>query len=354
MMLDLTIQDRQDMILMLQRLPEMAGLQGRRQLLEFAGLQAVIPQITLGGAPFVAASSIVNFLADYGRLSYDNEALGLFLNTLKSFVGVEQQTQIDGWLRAYQMMEPIASADSITDWQGGESDDAVLEKVFGENTLRPIAFLARGLEVSRAVALLRVSDGGKAWLGTGFMIAPDLMMTNHHVIGAADLLPNVSVRFNYQEDFHGQPLPIDPFRAKVDGIFHASDPLDYAIFQLEEAAGDKWGYLPLAPRSIRPGARINIIQHPHGQPKQISMQNNLVEFVGGNVIQYVTSTNPGSSGSPSLNDEWLVVGLHHAGGYIRQPGSWLRYNRNESIQISRILADLPADLRARVAEAAVG
>ena len=110
--------------------------------------------------------------------------------------------------------------------------------------------------------------------------------------------------------------------------------------------------MPLASRSVRKGERINIIQHPHGQPKQISLQNNLVEFVGGNVIQYVTSTNPGSSGSPSLNDEWLVVGLHHAGGRISQPGSSLHFNRNESIQISRILEDLPADVRALVDAAA--
>jgi V8-like Glu-specific endopeptidase len=77
-----------------------------------------------------------------------------------------------------------------------------------------------------------------------------------------------------------------------------------------------------------------------------------VEYIGGNVLQYVTSTNPGSSGSPVFNDEWQVVGLHHAGGQIPEPTTGRTYGRNEGILIQRILADLPSDLRQRVDEAA--
>lgn len=124
------------------------------------------------------------------------------------------------------------------------------------------------------------------------------------------------------------------------------------MFELEGEPGAKWGHLPLRKRDCRPGERVNIVQHPFGQPKQISIQNNLVEYVGGDVIQYVTSTNPGSSGSPVLNDQWQVVGLHHSGGNLPEPTTGQYYNRNEGILIAQILADLPPGIREEIDAAA--
>ena len=82
------------------------------------------------------------------------------------------------------------------------------------------------------------------------------------------------------------------------------------------------------------------------------MQNNFVQYVGGNVVQYVTSTLPGSSGSPVLNDNWEVVALHHAGGTIREPTTQQSYFRNEGILIGSILTDLPLNVREVVQAAA--
>lgn len=69
-----------------------------------------------------------------------------------------------------------------------------------------------------------------------------------------------------------------------------------------------------------------------------------VAYVGGNVVQYITSTLPGSSGSPVFNDSWEVVALHHAGGDIPEPTTQQRYFRNEGILVQSILADLPSQL----------
>jgi V8-like Glu-specific endopeptidase len=80
-----------------------------------------------------------------------------------------------------------------------------------------------------------------------------------------------------------------------------------------------------------------------GQHKQISLQNNFVQYVGGNVMQYITSTLNGSSGSPVFNDGWEVLALHHAGGNIPEPTTQQRYFRNEGILVTSILADLPSD-----------
>ncbi len=351
-MVKLDNSDFQQLVGTLQGQQLMQDARSRRQLLAMAGLETVAPQIDLEGAPFVVTANIITFLAQYGRLTYDNEALGLFLNTVKTFVGVDQQETLGGIIDKYGMMVPIAPNQPVKDWQSPTTGMQVVEKVFGENTLRPIAFLARGLETARSVVFIGVNSGGKRWSGTGFMAAPNLVVTNHHVVTSADLLEGVNVKFNYQENFRGEAEPTKVFDAKAGGLFHANQTLDYAVFEVEGAPGAEWGFLPMAPRNITVGERINIIQHPYGQPKQITIQNNFVEFVGGNVLQYVTATNPGSSGSPVLNDSWQVVGLHHAGGNIPEPTTGQFYNRNEGILISKILADLPDAIRQVVDQAA--
>jgi V8-like Glu-specific endopeptidase len=351
-MITLENQDLQELVKLLQSREQFRTEEARRSLMILAGLAELLPLIDLSGPSGVVAVNVVAFLADFGHVTYDNEALGQFLNTLKSAVGMENQRFLDALLVKYAMMEPVAPQEGVDDWKSAATQDEVLEKVFGENTLRPIAFLMRGVEVSGAVAQIAVSEGAKSWTGTGFLVAPELAMTNHHVISSAGQLGGVSIRFNYQLDFNNREMPITEYRAVADGPFHANQALDYAVFQVEKQPGLEWGYLRLQPRSVEKNERINIIQHPNGLPKQISMQNNLVEYVGGHVLQYVTSTNPGSSGSPVFNDRWEVVGLHHAGGELVEPTSGQYFNRNEGILISSIWDDLPDAIRKQIEQAA--
>lgn len=351
-MVNLEPQDFQQLVALLQGQELMQEARSRRQVMNMAGLGKVLPLISVEGAPFTVTANIIDVLAKHGHVTYENEALGLYLNTMKAFVGLEQQDTLGQIIDRYGMMEPIAPSAPVDDWKNPSTAATVVEKVFGENTLRPIAFLTRGLEVSRSVMYIGVTSGGKRWSGTGFLVAPGLGMTNHHVLSDAGQLSGTKAKFNYQETFDGKDEPTQVYEAKAKGLFYANQELDCAVFEIEGEPGKQWGYLPLEPRNVEPDQRINIIQHPFGQPKQISIQNNLVEYVGGNVIQYVTSTNPGSSGSPVLDDEWQVVGLHHAGGNIKEPTTGRFYNRNEGIVMSKILADLPADIRALIDEAA--
>jgi V8-like Glu-specific endopeptidase len=326
----------------------------RRAALKMAGLERLAPQLQLEGPAFVVTSNMISFLANFGRLSYEQEALGVFLNTVKGsgYVGLEEQNQLAKMINQYNMMEPIAPSKAVSEWKNPTTASTVVEKVFGENTLRPIAFLSRGLEVSRSVMYIGVTAGGERWSGTGFLVAPGLGMTNHHVISVAEQLSGTTTKFNYQETFDGRDEPTRVYKAKAGGQFHANEELDYAVFEVEEEPGKEWGYLALKPRDVKRGERINIVQHPYGQPKQISIQNNMVEYVDENVLQYVTSTNPGSSGSPVFNDQWQVVGLHHAGGNIPEPTTGRYYGRNEGMLMSKILGDLPAGIREQIDEAA--
>jgi V8-like Glu-specific endopeptidase len=344
-MITLEHQDLQQLVSLLQGQELMQDLSSRREALRFAGLGRLLPLLDLAGAPFVASSKVIGFLSTYGRLTYENEALGLFLNGIKAAVGVEQQDIIDRLLMKYQMMEPIALPRKLDDWRSPKTANTVVEKIFGESTLRPIAFLARGLEIARSVAYISVTEGSRRWSGTGFLISPNLIMTNQHVVSSREQAEGVLARFNYEENFKGEAQSTTEYRAKPKGAFHANEGLDYAVVELLGDPGRSWGWLPLQPRDVKTGERVNIIQHPSGRPKQISMHNNLVEYVGGNVLQYVTSTSPGSSGSPVLNDGWEVVGLHHAGGSIVEPTTQKSYDRNEGILSQRILADLPSEIR---------
>jgi V8-like Glu-specific endopeptidase len=342
-MVNLDMDDRLQLITLLKDIPELQTERSRLQILELSGLGQLAPMIDLSGSPHLAVSVIVTYLSKYGRLTYDHESLGLFLNTIKGFVGIQQQEFLNKLLIRYDMMTPIALLPDISQWKGGEMPADVLEKIIGENTLRPIAFLQRGLEVARSVAYIGVQSGSDRWSGTGFLVAKDLLLTNHHVLPSSDLLLNSLFRFNYEDDFWGSSQPSQEYHAKSGGLFHTNEELDYTLIQLDGEPGQKWKYLSLS-KNIKLKERVNIIQHPAGRPKEISLQNNFVQYVGGNVVQYTTSTLNGSSGSPVFNDGWEVIALHHAGGDINEPTTQRRYFRNEGILVEKILTDLPSEI----------
>src|SRR5258708_1976227 len=57
------------------------------------------------------------------------------------------------------------------------------ESVIGDtNDLQPDWFLPAGALARRAVAYVQVNNGGKWEAGTGFLVSPQLFLTNQHVI----------------------------------------------------------------------------------------------------------------------------------------------------------------------------
>ncbi|MEO0841492.1 MAG: trypsin-like peptidase domain-containing protein [Cyanobacteria bacterium J06643_5] len=59
---------------------------------------------------------------------------------------------------------------------------------------------------------------------------------------------------------------------------------------------------------------LNILQHPEGASMKIAVSSNAIAniFPDSGLMQYVTKTSSGSSGSPCFNEDWKVVALHHA------------------------------------------
>jgi V8-like Glu-specific endopeptidase len=221
----------------------------------------------------------------------------------------------------------------------GEAIDTQ-EKLIGENNLRPIAFLETGVERSRAVARITLPGRGVA---TGFMIGPDRLLTNNHVFGSAEEAQGATIQFNFQTDLAGQSLDTDDYAAEPDTFFHTNGELDYSVVQVAGSPGEKWGSIKLrSDITVKAKQDVAIIQHPGGQPKQIAIVDNEIEYVDDTVAQYLTDTLPGSSGSPVFDNDWECVALHHSGGWLPQPSDHSTHFRNEGILISAILADMPS------------
>lgn len=121
----------------------------------------------------------------------------------------------------------------LADWRGREEPADVREKIIGENTLRHINFLEKALEAARAVVRLTVPTAAGAAYGSGFLVAPDLVMTNHHVIGTREQGERSEFTFGYQIDRTGAPGPIVTVGARAQGAFHTTAELDYTVVEIE-------------------------------------------------------------------------------------------------------------------------
>jgi hypothetical protein len=238
---------------------------------------------------------------------------------------------------------PAASVIGESDWKGGELAGDQLEKITGaQPTFLPISFLQVGL--ARAAAVCQIT--APAGLGTGFLTAGNLLITNHHVIENREQARQTQVRFNYQQTPSGCDEPSATLELDPDDAF-ATSPMsegdDWTAVRVKGNPSARWGAIELAP-NVRVGVNsyVNIIQHPAGQPKVIALYHNVVAYVDERRIQYLTDTLPGSSGSPVFDSQWRVVALHHSGGWLTEPGSKKAFFRNEGIHVLCLRAGLMA------------
>jgi len=218
------------------------------------------------------------------------------------------------------------------------NEKSYFEKIIVNNNLKPIAFLEQGLSVSKPVAHITLQSDEMA---TGFLIASHVLLTNWHVFRTEADAQNAVIRFNYQTDLYGNLLTPDEYECDTQSLFKNDENLDFAVVGIKNDPGLKWGFLKLPTGvSVNEDDKVNIIQHPAGGPKQIAMNDNEVKYVDETIVQYITDTLPGSSGSPVFNDNWQIIALHHSGGYLPVPGTDSMYFRNEGIRIESIIKKL--------------
>jgi endonuclease G, mitochondrial len=207
--------------------------------------------------------------------------------------------------------------------EGVDSNDGIaLERIQGTNDLLGVNYLERGLKASRSVCRIQVRDEGGRTLGfgTGFLISPDLLLTNNHVLTSEAYAKRSLADFNFEDDLDCIPKDTKTYRLDPQRFFYTNEELDFTAVAVNKQATDgtplsDFGFLQMIPESGKALLKecVSIIQHPDGSPKQVTVRENEVVDLPDSCIHYLTDTKPGSSGSPVFNDQWQVVALHHAG-----------------------------------------
>lgn len=218
------------------------------------------------------------------------------------------------------------------------------------------SFLSQGAACARSVGYVEVNYGVRSEIGTGFLISPSLFITNHHVIEDATAAKGAQVTFFREMDDRGRPKPTTTYLLDPDrfALFSPDAELDYAVIALGQpqsggAGPSDLGFCPLSnhPDKHVIGMNTNIVQHPSGWPKMITVRNNILTWRTDHTLLYETDTEQGSSGSPVFNDDWQLVALHHWGEpFIDRNafGTEVPKNVNEGVRISAIYMDLARKL----------
>ncbi len=235
---------------------------------------------------------------------------------IKNKIQTEDGPTLDGPVRAAQRKQMIAET-------APDPVDAY-ERYIGKNDLLPINYLGIGDIKSKAVGRLRYTDLSSSSLAmaTGFLISPDLILTNHHVFQGKDLFKDALIDFDYAYDASGKELTKIVFQINPEKFFYTFKDLDFSLVGIEakDQTGTHMiqdrGYLILNPNVGKAGVgdSATIIQYPDGNYQQVGLrENQILDLSDPNSMIYQTDTSPGTSGSPVFNDQWQVIALHSAG-----------------------------------------
>jgi len=240
-------------------------------------------------------------------------------------------------------------------------NDSLNERiVLRYNEMLDIEALDRGKQVSSAVGRVVVDNGADQ--GTGFLVGNDILLTNRHVLKDAALASKSHVvmndnRASISEHLAGSQVSGVPIKTKYKldpkTFFFAGEDehQDFAFVavknrQVKHGKGlADYATLPLFEQTskILIGHSVNIIHHPNGETKKISMHMSFLTELNDDDTDagavYTGDTLPGSSGAPVMNLNWEVIALHRRGIPEIDPKTGKVVLKNDQ-QIDRALINL--------------
>ena len=213
--------------------------------------------------------------------------------------------------------------------------DRALDDALSTDVAVTLAAYRRGLTTATAVAQVRVGPTAHA---TGFLTWSDqvgfsgprtpVFVTNNHAIASDSTVPNAVHPQIAEVVFHSVVHGGEAFVARVPELLWESPPgeLDITIARLDALPP---GTEPLTVLPTRvsvqnaspsaPTQRMYAIGYPLKGGFSISIHDNRLLKVDGETFQYRTPTDAGSSGSPVLDQNWHVVGVHRGKGRFPTP-----------------------------------
>lgn len=200
-----------------------------------------------------------------------------------------------------------------------------------------ISVLQRLQAIAPAVCRLRSAGLGVNQYGTGFRIANDLLLTNWHVVTfGATTATGILAEFGFDDDGQGGGTASTAVQCDVTTIQgDASD--DWAVVRVAQPMAAN---IPVIKLSDAADPTLNapafLVQHPGGNRKRIAFVRNQITSFDDRVVHYLSDTQAGSSGSPVLDDQGRLVGLHRAGGRPQEVAGKPPLRKNEGVRIPRV------------------
>lgn len=228
-------------------------------------------------------------------------------------------------------------------WVKEAKSELIHERLLANRrAILPIATAQGIVQRSESVAKLYLSFQDVEAFGTGFLISPTLLLTNHHNVkhvtyGDAEHIVAV---FGPEKEDTVRCSRVSA-RSGAGTQWVENPELDWAILELEHPS--KLKPLSLGTRfPIKQGDMVVIIQHPGGGDKQFSMEHEAIHRKRDPYLQYLADTEQGSSGSPVFNERLEVIALHHASfsEVVSMGDDKYTIAYNQGVLIDAILDDL--------------
>ncbi len=231
------------------------------------------------------------------------------------------------------------------------ANDPGYEKILGTEGFRTFQWFENCMQRAKSVA--QVEDMNGAAMGTAFVVRggdlqPELgdellFLTNAHVISkdphVRPALRPEKARIKFELQAQGQSLQF----TATELWSSSPEKLDATLIRPTPAIQD---IQPMPVTKVLPlvdgQQRAYIIGHPQGRKLSFSIHDNYLLDHDDRLLHYRSPTEPGSSGSPVLNEDWELIGLHHK-GLKKMPklnGKDGTYPANEGIWIQAIIEGL--------------